>query len=445
MSESREREKAALQGSLKAVTRIEGQGKPKIGIEEFMAVAQRFGFADETLSEMRKIVEAEDMGGGPFLANYYSGLSESKVEEFQRLARETFGTQYAIGVSSGTGALHSAFVAAGVGPGTEVIVPAIGFFATAAAVVCAGGTPVFCDVDDSLQMDARAAEKLITGKTVAFAPTHVMGGVCDMGSIMDVASRHGVKVVEDCAQSAGATFDGKPVGTIGDIGCFSISAYKIVGGGEGGLILTSDERLYDRANCFAEGGGLWRPERFAPSRYAGELFCGTNYRMSELEAAIDSVQLRKMPDVVGRFRHVKRVITGRLKTFREIIPQRLNDPDGEVGYSLRFFPETIELGEKIVEALKLQNVNAGMRGRNGGHDWHIYHMMYPITENPGTARQDRKGDCPVADDLFDRVINIGLNQWYTDTDCENIADAINRALSAYCTEDDTADGWRRAC
>ena len=448
MSESREREKAALQGSLKAVTRIEGQGKPKIGIEEFMAVAQRFGFADETLSKMREIAEAEDIGGGPFLANYYSGLSESKVEEFQRIARETFGSQYAIGVSSGTGALHSAFVAAGVGPGTEVIVPAIGFFATAAAVVCAGGTPVFCDVDDSLQMDARAAEKLITEKTVALAPTHVMGGVCDMRPIMKIARKHGLKVIEDAAQSCGAMYGGKRVGAIGDIGCFSIAAYKIIGAGEGGLFLTNTKRLWERANQLAESGGLWRPDRFARPRYDGELFCGTNYRMTELEAAMDTVQLRRMPAVVRRFNRIKTSVLKRIEPFRGITPLKLNDPDGDAGYVIRFFPETVELAEKIVSRLKEVGVNAHTRGRNPAPDWHLYSDMFPVTLQRGPSgaecvytcphytsrggRMEYGKSCPVADDLFSRVVTINLNQWQTARDCRELAAAINTVLGGLC-------------
>jgi len=459
MTDHRQRESQALQGSLKAVTKIEGKGDPKIGIEEFMAVAERFGFTPEALERIRSAVSVEDLGGGPFLANYYANLPETRVQAFERIARETFGTRYAIGASSGTGALHAAFVAAGVGPGTEVICPAIGFYATAAAVVMANGVPVFCDVDESLSMDPQKIESLITDRTVALAPTCVMGSVPDMDPIMAVARGHGLKVVEDCAQSCGGRYRDQFVGTFGDIGCFSISAYKIVGGGEGGLILMDDERLHDRALNLAEGGGLWRPERFAPPRYEGELFVGTNYRMSELEGAIDGVQLGKMPQVVDRFRQVKSRISAELKTYREITPQKLNDPDGEVGYNLRFFPESIDLGEKIVEALKAQNVGAGMRGQNGGPDWHIYHWMFPITTRTGATphscsyncdhyrdlageRTYARGDCPVADDLYDRVITIGLNQWYTEEDCRNVGQAIDRALDAYCTEDTDGAPWR---
>jgi len=458
MGSSKLEQKLALQGGLKAVTQIQGKGKPKIGVEEFMSVAERFGFSRPTLAKIREAVEAEEMGPGPFLANYYSNLKETKVQAFERVARQTFGVQYAIGVTSGTAALHCAFVAAGVGPGKEVICPAIGFYATAAAVVHSKGVPVFCDVDESLGMDPRKIEALITPRTVALAPTHVMGSVCDMPAIMEIARQHHLKVVEDCAQSCGGKVQGQYVGTFGDLGCFSISAYKIVGGGEGGLILTQDERLYERCQGIAECGGLWRPDRFAPPRYERELFCGTNYRMSELEAAIDVVQLQRMPQTVKRFHNVKMRILKDLQTYREITPQKLNDPDGEVGYSLRFFPETIELGQKIVAALNAEGIGCWMRGKNAPPDWHVYHDMFAIMLQVGATEDDcpfkcplylenggprtyAYGDCPVADDLFDRVINIGLNQWYNAADCRNIAKGINKVLSAYCTPDPAATPW----
>jgi len=455
---ARETQKLALRGGMKAVTRIEGRGRPKIGVEEFLSVVGRFGLSAAAQKKIRAIAAKEDWGAGPFLANYYSGLKETRVQAYERTAREVFGAKYALGISSGTAALHAAFVAAGVGPGTEVICPAIGFFATAAAVVTARGVPVFADVDTSLSIDPAKIESRITPRTVAIAPTHVMGSVCDMGRIMKVARKHKLAVVEDCAQSLGGRFRGRLVGTFGDLGCFSISAYKIVGGGEGGLVITDKKRLWERASQLAECGGLWRPDRFAPPRYKDELFCGTNYRMSELEAAIDVVQLGKAEATVRRFRAVKRRVLKRLGTYAEITPQKLNDPDGEVGYSLRFFPAETKLAERIVEALQAEGVPASTRGRAGGHNWHIYWSMYPVTLQ-GAPTGDRcpfdcpiyrrrggriayaRGDCPVADDLFDRAVDVPLNQWMTAGDCRNIADGINKVLDAYCTPDACATGW----
>jgi 8-amino-3,8-dideoxy-alpha-D-manno-octulosonate transaminase len=450
-------EALALHGGPKAFPQMEGQPQPKIGIEEFISVAERFGFSPEAIERIRSVIDVTDLGNGPTLSKYAtSSPPNTKGAAFEALAREIFGVNYALGVSSGTAALHCAMVAAGVGPGTEVIVPAIGFYATAATVVLAKGAPIFCDVDESLHMDPTKLEALITPRTVAIAPTHVMGSICDLAPIIAIAKRHGLKVIEDCAQSPGGRYQGQLVGTLGDIGCFSISAYKIVGGGEGGLVITNDERLWERINQFAEAGGLWRKDRFAPPRYAGELFNGTNYRMSELESAVDVVQLGKLESVVKRFHDVKMRILGQLNSFREITPHKHNDVEGEIGYVLRFFPATIELGTKIVEALAAEGIHAGIRGAERRPDWHIYADMFPITLKTGTMPNDQpftlgreagetldysRGLCPVADDLFARMVGIGINQWYSPTDCDRIARGINKVLAAYCTQDDSARGW----
>lgn len=467
--ESAGKAQLAIEGGPKAFPAMQGKRKPKIGVEEFLAIAARFGFPQETQQRLREIVSDEQLGRGPTLARFATTHPKPAAGDlYEALARETFGVKYALGVSSGTAALHSAFVAAGVGPGAEVIVPAVGFFATASAVIAAHGIPVFCDVDQSLHMDPTKIEAKITPRTVAVAPTCVMGGVPDLEPILAVARRHNLKVVEDCAQSPGARYRGRYVGTWGDMGCFSISAYKIVGGGEGGLFLTSNERLYERACQVAESGGLWRPNRFAGPRYPGELFCGTNYRMSELEAAVDTVQLRKMPGLIRQYNTNREAILSRLKTYREIVPQKLNDPEGGAGYNIRFYPQTIELGRKIAAALNAEGIGIGeflwpaecsVRGKDAPPDWHVSRDMFPIVMQSGPTdancpfscpiycerggkAQYEKGDCPVAEDLFDRNIMIWLDPCYSNEDCLAIANGINKVLSAFCTEDPNATAWR---
>ena len=458
----------AIEGGLKAFAAMQGQRKPKIGVAEFLAVAQRFGFSPQTLDRLRAVVADDDLGRGPTLARFattHPTPAAGKV--FEQLARDIFGVKHALGVSSGTAALHSALVAAGVGPGSEVILPAIGFFATAAAVVIARGVPVFCDVDESLHMDPTKIEAQITPRTVALVPTCVMGGVPDLEPILAIAQRHGLKVIEDCAESPGATYRGRYAGTWGDLGCFSISAYKIVGGGEGGLLLCNQERLFERACQLAECGGLWRPDRFAPPRYPGELFCGTNYRMSELEAAVDVVQLRNMPELVRQYNANRRSILGQLKTYREIVPRKLNDPQGGVGYNIRFFPQTVELGRKIAAALNAEGIGCGqflwpaecgIRGPQAPPDWHVYRDMFPVVlqtdstdtgcpftcpiyRQRGGQAEYHRGDCPMAEDLFDRNIMVWLDPCYNEADCRHIAEGINKVMSAYCTEDRAATAW----
>ena len=422
----------AKDGGPKAFPRMTGTAHPKVGVDEFLSIAERFGFSPAALARISTAVTNQDLPeGGPHLGRYYGRPKPIKGEQFEALAREKFNVKYAQAVSCGTGALHCAMVAAGAGPGKEVICPAVGFIATSMAAAMAGATPVFCDVDGSLQMDPTQLAALITPRTVAVVPTHFMGTVCDLDPILAIARQHGLKVIEDCAQSPGASYKGRPVGSLGDFGCFSISSYKIIGGGEGGMVVTNDERAFDRARQVAEAGGLWRPERCARERYPGELFVGANYRLSELESAINVVQLRKLPDVVARYRTVWKSIFGKLQAYQEITWQKRNDPTGNIGYQLRFFPRTHELGQKICEALGAEGIGAGYRGATPGLDNHIYTGMLPLFRD--FADRCRPELCPVAVDLFDRSLNISLNQWWSPADCAAVAGGINKVLAAYCT------------
>ena len=436
-----ETEELAINGGQPAIDKFEGKAQPKIGVEEFLALARRFGFRPDAVERIAQTVSNADLeGNGPNLAKYWSAFPKpASGFEYEAKAREMFDAPFALGISSGTGALHAAMVAAGAAPGKEVIVPALGFMATGIAAALAGATPVFCDVDESLQIDPTKIEECITPNTVAVAPTHHWGMMADMAPIMEIAKKHGLKVIEDCAQSPGAKYRGRYVGSIGDLGCFSISAYKIIGGGEGGLLLARDQRLFDRACQLAESGGLWREKRFAPARYPDELFIGTNYRMSDLEATVDLVQLDKLEGIVQRHRDNYLRITSQLCAVEEIRPQKINDRDGLIGYQLRFFPQTHQLREKLVTALQAEGVPAGTRGPNAGPDWHLSQDMYPIINTLGAVT--RYDQCPVSTDLYQREIKISIDQWWTDRDCDAVAAAINKVLNAYCTPSDDALPW----
>lgn len=451
----------AINGGSRAFGRRTGRKQPKLGVEEFLSVAERFAFKPAALARIRRAISNDDfLGDGANLARYacpFPNHVPPKGVQFEQLACRKFGVPYALSVSSGTGALHAAFVGVGVGPGTEVICPGLGFAATSFAVALAGGVPVFADVDESLQIDPSKIEACITPRTVAIAPTHHWGNMAAMDPIMKIARKHGLKVVEDCAQGPGAKYRGRYIGSIGDAGCFSISAYKIIGGGEGGMVITRDRRIFERACQLAEGGGLWRPQRFAKPRYRGELFPGSNYRMSELEAAVDLVQLGKLEGVCGRYRHISQRVRRQLATFREVRPQTVNDTKGYIGYQLRFFPATFELAARIAKALNAEGISAGHRGRQMGPDWHVCKYMFPIVLKTGHipggsvfedpryikrgGRVEYEGACPVAEDLFAREVAIPLDEWLSDPDCDAIARGINKVLAAYCTPDKTAKRW----
>lgn len=411
---------------------MDGTPQPKIDVQEFLSIAERFGFSPDALQRIAATVTNDDLApNGPHLGRYYGSAKPSMAERFEALACEVFQVKHALATSSGTGALHAAMVACGAGPGKEVICASTGFVATSMAAALTGATPVVCDVDDSFLMDPKKLEALINENTVAVAPTHVWGAVVDLDPIIDIARRHGIKVIEDCAQSPGASYRGRPVGSIGDIGCFSISSYKIIGGGEGGMAVTNDERLFHRLSQFAEAGGLWRPNRFAPERYEGELFAGTNYRLSELESSINIVQLGKLAELVERYRTNSRSIRKMVAPCREIQWQRTNDPEGDIGYQMRFYPATCELGKKIAAALTAEGVGARCRGSNAGPDWHLSSEMFPLAR--AYPHQFERSRCPVGADLYDRSVVMACNQWWSPSDCKAVAGALNKVFAAYCT------------
>jgi dTDP-4-amino-4,6-dideoxygalactose transaminase len=448
----------ALHGGPKAFAGKTRPFRPQLGIEEFFALAERYGLKSDAMARLRSTFSDADLTEeGVFLGRFgYPRMEETANVRYEQAAKAKFGVPFALAVSSGTGALHAAFVAVGVGPGAEVICPALGFAATPMASMLAGGVPVFCEVDESLHMDPTKIEALITPRTVALAPTHHWGGVCDMEPILAVARRHNLKVVEDCAQSPGARYRGHYVGTLGDVGCFSISCYKLIGGGEGGLALCRDQGLFDRVRQVADGGGLFRPQRFAAERYPGELFPGGNYRMSELEATVDLVQLGKLDEVVRRFQKVSRRIRSRIGLPAGVCLQKINDEEGAIGYQIALFPPTPEHGRRIAAALKAEGIPAHCRGRERGMDWHCATDMLPVIlkqghapggsvfEDPrylsraGRAPTYGRGTLPISEDLWTRGVYFWVDQWWTEAECDAVAAGISKVLNAYCSQDEDA-------
>jgi perosamine synthetase len=190
--------------------------------------------------------------------------------------------------SSGTTALHLALVALGIGAGDEVIVPDISFGASANVVVHAGATPVFVDIDpQTWTLDAQALKSVMTPRTKAIMPVHLYGHPCDMDPIISFAREHGLKIIEDCAEALGAEYKGRKVGLLGDIGCFSFFANKVITTGEGGMVLTKDADLMERMV-------LYRDHGMSKQRRYWHLVPGYNYRMTNLQAALGLAQMERI-------------------------------------------------------------------------------------------------------------------------------------------------------
>lgn len=231
--------------------------------------------------------------------------SGPKCAELESKFAEMLGAKYALAVANCTDALHLAVVAAGIGPGDEVIVPSLTFVATVNCVRYAGGTPVFCDVEspERIVMDPECIEKLITDKTKAIIPMHYAGFPCNMDEIIGIAKKHGLKVIEDACHGPMSEYHGKKLGTIGDFGCFSFFSNKNISTGEGGMIVTNDEAAYEKVKLLRSHGmtsmSYERAKGHSTSYDVVEL--GFNYRMDDIRAAIGISQLKKLvPDIMKR-------------------------------------------------------------------------------------------------------------------------------------------------
>ena len=230
--------------------------------------------------------------------NYWTGQEGRHFEEEYAAAA---GCKYAVALANGTNALELALVALQVPPGSEVIATPRTFIASASCAVMRGCVPVMADVDpNSGNITAESIASVITPKTRAIIAVHLAGWPCDMDPIMDLAEQRGLVVIEDCAQANGATYKGRPVGGIGHVGCFSFCQDKIITtGGEGGMLTTNDETLWRRAWEFKDHGksykAVYHREHAPGYRWLHESF-GTNWRMTEMQAAIGRIQLRKLPE-----------------------------------------------------------------------------------------------------------------------------------------------------
>jgi dTDP-4-amino-4,6-dideoxygalactose transaminase len=253
--------------------------------------------------------------------NYWTGQETRSFEtEFAAWA----GTRHAVAVANGTLALDLALVALGIGPGDEVIVTPRTFIASISCVVNAGAKPVFADVDpDSGNICAETIGRVVTKRTRAIIPVHLAGWPCDMGPIMALADAHGLDVIEDCAQAAGARWHGRSVGSIGRIGAWSFCQDKIVTtGGEGGMVTTDDRDLWSRMWSYKDHGKSWEAvyERaHVPGfRWLHESF-GTNWRMLEVQAAIGRIQLARLPEWSARRTAIANRIAEALRGFASAV------------------------------------------------------------------------------------------------------------------------------
>lgn len=356
------------------------------------------------------------------------------IPVFEREFAQTYGVPYAVASTSGTAAIHTALGALDLTPGDEVITAPITDLGTIVPVLHQNAIPVFADIDDTYNMDPADVEKKITPRTKAIIVVHLFGNPCNMDAMTDIARRHRIPLVEDCAQAHMSEYKGKYVGTIGDIGCFSFQQSKHMTTGEGGMTITSNREYYERMKFFIDKG--WARKGWGPRAY---LFLAPNYRPTELVGAIGLAQLKKVQDVVRKRHDLGEYLSELLSKIEGVRPAPVTSG---AKHSYWLYPMRLPEGvdaNLFAQGMTKENiwVSAGYTGKP------IYLCTEALTEKktyglsqcPFTCRytekeyEYREGLCPRAEEALKHLICIPLNESWKKEDVKRAVSAVEKSMT----------------
>jgi 8-amino-3,8-dideoxy-alpha-D-manno-octulosonate transaminase len=357
-----------------------------------------------------------------------------KVATFEKEWASRMQTRFALAVTSGTSALQTALAALQIGPGDEVILPAWTWHSCFSSIVLAGALPVFAEIDESFNIDPADIEGKITPQTKVIMAVHLQGNPCDMDRIMSIANKHQLKVLEDCAQSVGASYKGRPLGSIGHVGIYSLQLNKTITAGEGGAVVTNDHILFERATRFHDLGAL-RPGHekvLGQSKLDG--FAAPNFRLNEFSGGVLLAQARKLDTIVEAVRgNTRRVYEG-IRDLPGLRLRHLPDPEGELGSAVFLGFSSKEQCERYMALMKKENVPAQ---RPAGSvilpiSPHIerkltVHPAWP-SFNTERGKSIRYGAscCPRTIDILSRFAGVPVNPKFTRQDTDDIVAAIRK-------------------
>lgn len=329
------------------------------------------------------------------------------VRRFQKAVMSFLGVKYAVAVNSGTSALYASLLTLGVKSGDEVLVPSFTFLATANTVLIAGAKPVFVDVEtDHYTIDPDDLERKITSRSRAVIPVHLYGHPAQMDRISEIAEKHSLSIIEDAAQSLGASYRGRQTGTLADIGCFSLYPSKIITSGEGGFVTTNDDSLAERLRLIRNHGMI--------HGYDGAIL-GTNLRLPEMEAAIASVQMKRLPSFLKARRQNAGVLTGLLRDLAGVTLPR----EGE-GCAPNWSLYTVALAE-YRDRVKDHLVSNGI-GAAAYYDPPVHRTpLYSVTEMGAV-------DLPRTDWASRHVLSLPVHPRVSENDLRLIASSLKKML-----------------
>lgn len=337
---------------------------------------------------------------------------KAKVWNLEQNFAKYTGSKHALAVNSGTSALLTALWALGIAPGDEVIVPGYTFIASITSIIFARAIPILAEVDESLTLDPRDVRKKVTSHTKAIMLVHMLGNPGNINEISKIAEEKDLILIEDCAQAFGASYKGNSVGTFGRMGTFSLNVYKTITAGDGGMIITDEKDLYERAFAIHDQGHL--PLRKGVEQ-GKRTILGLNFRMNELTAAVANAQLQKIDIIKEKLHTNKQLLKQELSDIEEIEFRKIWDKEGDIGTLLTFFMPTEKSAKKLSSILGCTTIS--------GSGWHVYSNMehllgkMTVTEEgcpfvcPFYDKPEMSYDIgmlPQTDDLLKRGINISV-------------------------------------
>jgi len=387
-------------------------------------------YGDEETRELTDVVKLRS----PF--RWYGPGKEppAKVATFEREFARRMQTRFALGVTSGSAALQTAVAACGIGPGDEVILPAWTWHSCYEAIVLAGALPVFAEIDESFNIDPNDIESKITPQTKLIMAVHLQGNPADMDRILPIANRHNVRVLEDCAQSVGASYKGRPVGSMGDIGIYSLQLNKTITSGEGGAVVTNDPLLFERASRYHDLGDFRSLHEHLAGGAKADWVVGSQFRMSEFTGGVLCAQLRKLDTIVQSVQASARRVYDGIRDLPGIQLRHLPDPEGELGSAVFLGFDSKARCDRYRAAMKAENVPASNPGGSAilpiqpyiEHKRTVHPAWPSFTSERGRAIQYGAACCPRTLDILSRFAGVSLDPKFTVKDTGDIVAAIRK-------------------
>lgn len=350
-----------------------------------------------------------------------------QIGNLEKRLCELTGARYAVACSNGTAALHMACQAAGIGEGDELITTPITFAASANCALYCGARPVFADINpETYNIDPACVKEKITERTKAVVAVDYTGQAVELDPLLEMCHERSITLIEDGAHSIGTLYDGRPVGSIADMTTFSFHPVKTVTGGEGGAVLTNDPKLYQRLKLFQAHGITREPELLQHeahgSWYYEQIELGMNYRMTDMQAALISSQLDKLPMFSRRRKEIVAKYDQTFSRIPELFVQK-EIPESDTTrhlYILRIRPEKLTIDRKqFFEAMTAENICCNV------HYIPVYY--HPYYEKLGYE----KGLCPHAEKLYNEIMSLPLYYSLTDQDVEDVITAVRKLCEYY--------------